>query len=844
MKNRFLLILFSVIFFSGASLNCFGDEKAIPGEVDSDIGEGKLKGRIVTSEELPVPNAKIDFAVRGKNYSVTTDRHGKFSVSLDEVARNDGFNVHVSKKDFDTATRAAIYKLHNLILDLGDITIYTASGNLPEEKHIIGNVLNGFAFEGLPNTVVAVEDSLGRTVSATTDDRGYFKIKSRYFAKGSTYVLTAYRKDYSVRNDLTVKITSIENETDNNPQRLYPLFGGIKGVVYNDNHPDNESSTTGLGSASVSIIDSNGSTLSQTTAANGTYFFGPPSHTSQIDFLLGQTYYLKVQATDHWEQAQIPISIESTGENQAPNIYMRVNAKISGTVSGPPANTTMVSLWTTRAPIRELARVKTTGNSFTFEDKRLIQGYEYKVKFSSPGYISTEATTSGLVAGTNTVNATLAPAPPPKDYITGRVGNFFPNPETTFVDDATVQIVRASDSSILYQSTTSNMAQIHTDLPQGEGSFRINVNLTNGENYLLRIIKNGFTGKSKIDYQEISFTYKSGSGASEVPLISAAGSNYYNLLHTNSGLVQSQMALYPLGVFVTVGAGSNEFKKDIKQTYEAFLTDKIGLTISARRETSIIYNRTHWTTHSQTEDASSFYIHIDDTANPIKALPPKAKHTVTLPFNGESVMGMVQSGIDGDLRTREWGLNSMTFFNFFVNKPVLVTVETMGSTDTVMTLYNKNGVTLQSDNNSGSGSNASITTSLLRGWYFAGVKGASNSTYGRYSIKASGVYSGTIPPTIYHLPKTYTCSTNAVLSYYQRASNQIIRSTADAQMYVAAPGEDGSNCEVELQRLGLVGDIVRGRFYGELRHIAPGAVATIPAGGTSSKGFFNIIRTE
>ena len=683
-KKFYSLILFSSSFV----IACFGSDKEIPGEIDSELGEGQVTGRVITSENLPVSGAVVTFSVRGTTYSATTPTNGRFSITLDKAARNDGFNVQITKTNFENANRAAVIKMHDLKLDLGDIPIYIVGHSQSVERTISGRVLNGFSYEGLSDSIVAIQDSLGRTVSATTDSKGQFVVTSRYFALGSSYQLSVYRSDYATRNDLTAQITAIENEADNTPMRLYPLFGGIKGVVYNDGNPSSNPSTTGLSGATVTITDSNGNSIPRTTNGAGEYSFGPPNYPAEIDFLLGETYFLNVSATDHWPQTNIPVKVTLTGENSAPNIYMRVQATISGNVTGPAGGTTTVTL-STAAPqiIKTLATTTTNGaGAYSFTIPDVIQGRRYTVSFSSPGYISQtlcvrssgppacDPSSNQITLGNNIVNVTLAAAPAPTSWITGRVGNYFPDPATNFVDGATVQILRASDRSILYTGTTSNMALIDASLPQGSGTFRINVNLTNGINYILRILKSGFSGDSDVNAQEVTFTYNQGGGAGQVPFVNVAGANYYNLLHANSGVSISQSVLFPIGVYVNVGTGSSSFPYDIKQTYEAFLTDKIGLTISARREISMVANRSNATLQNRREDASAFYIHLDDTANPISALPPGAKTSTTLALNGSSIPGIVHNGIRGDSRTTAWGLNQTSFYNFFVHEPGTVSL--------------------------------------------------------------------------------------------------------------------------------------------------------------------------
>jgi hypothetical protein len=93
-----------------------------------------------------------------------------------------------------------------------------------------------------------------------------------------------------------------------------------------------------------------------------------------------------------------------------------------------------------------------------------------------------------------------------------------------------------------------------------------------------------------------------------------------------------------------------------------------------------------------------------------------------------------------------------------------------------------------------------------------------------------------LSPTANYATNCGTNNGNLVLSWYD-ASGHLL--------YIAAPGEGGAcSATGTIEKHGPVGSIVRGRFDGSLRPIAPsGANATIQS-TLPYRGFFNVIRQE
>jgi fibronectin type 3 domain-containing protein len=100
---------------------------------------------------------------------------------------------------------------------------------------------------------------------------------------------------------------------------------------------------------------------------------------------------------------------------------------------------------------------------------------------------------------------------------------------------------------------------------------------------------------------------------------------------------------------------------------------------------------------------------------------------VTLIVDGSAVNATLTAGI------YHW-------YRFQTGTSGTYTIQTYGSTDTYMDLYQSNQTTLiTSDDDGGSGTNARISRTLSAGtWYYVKVRGYSSSTTGSYSIDVKG----------------------------------------------------------------------------------------------------------
>ena len=125
-----------------------------------------------------------------------------------------------------------------------------------------------------------------------------------------------------------------------------------------------------------------------------------------------------------------------------------------------------------------------------------------------------------------------------------------------------------------------------------------------------------------------------------------------------------------------------------------------------------------------------------DASNKISVRPTGGTTTVTtLTVNASAVSASLTAGDE------DW-------FKFQTSTSGTYAIETHGSTDTYMTLYQSNQTTvIENDDDSGSGTCSKITRTLSAStWYYVKVRGYSSLTTGSYTIDVIGGGSTTLNP--------------------------------------------------------------------------------------------------
>ncbi|MBX3722590.1 MAG: carboxypeptidase regulatory-like domain-containing protein [Turneriella sp.] len=539
-----------------------------------------------------------------------------------------------------------------------------------------------------------------------------------------------------------------------------------------------------------------------------------------------------------------------------------------------------------------LATTTTTGASgdFIFDTPLIQRGQSYKLTFEKTGYYSrligvpngtrpggclvsgvptsgtvfqSEVTVASIaVAGPNNAgNTTMSQLCDPSHCVKGTVKDYW---STLPVANADVRVFDGGWRT----ATTDNL-----------GQFTISGNFANTavDAYDVEVSKTGYTGATDVNKQTFKFTHNGVAVAcpSAAYDLNASGSSACGATAvgpTGGVNCDKYLVLYPIGIF----SNGDSFRNQIKQSYEKFLTEKAGLTISAR------VNDLQLTSGAgKNSDYDAFYIHLDNTpavlpsradtkwSNHVPVNPYSTKCTPTITSGcSPRANGVLTESIGNDNRIIPWDIKTYVYYNFYAAAPGSYTIETTGSTDTTMELIASTGASIRTDDDSGTGSNACIgagcqvvyNLNLLRGWYYIKIYAKNNNIFGFFDVNVTGPaqsesnYSTILSPDSGSTYPGYqsifgtatygtTCASNngnLVLSNY--VTNDTLNSGVSSfghMLYIAAPGENGGcNGTARLEKHGAIGEIIRGTFSGLLRPIAPsGANKTV-------NGFFNIIRQE
>lgn len=669
--------------------------------------------------------------------------------------------------------------------------------------------------------------------------------------------------------------------------------------------------TTGGAGVTVTLYTSSNTLIAQTTTdASGGFLFDGPSIVRDQEYKLTfekTGYYsrrisfsnsgyqsrpgLRSTASDIITEiddtSELKLGLEVTGHGILPgttiiNILNGTSIQISSTPSALSKTTLNFSPTpASRNGTRTLSSSTITGIGTTAD---LIAGLSVSGTGITAGTkinailtgtsvgLSTSATASGTSALTfaniyqtpvvikilnagpnNTGSVPMDPLPPPTHCVRGTVRDYWSNSP---VQSATVAI---NDGG--WRTGTTGPAPAAGPIPAlAAGEFYIQGNFSNTtvNAYDVEISKTGYTGSTQVAKQTFKFTHDGVASCPGTPYnidsVNACGATSAN------ETCVTRLVLHPLGIHGVINGSSRSFDQQVKQTYEKFLTEKNGLTISGRTGALQLTSGPQ-----KNNDYHGIYLHFDNTpfsisdrpdtkwSNnvPVNPLPTKCTPTVTTNCSPRA-NGVITESIGNDNRIISWDIKTYTYYHFYAAAPGSYTVETTGSTDTKITLISQTGAVEGSDDDSGSGSNARIVKNLLRGWYYIKVEGKNNNVFGFFDVSVTGPtqaesnYSTMLSPAVESyqtISGSATYSTNCapnngnlVISWYDAAGHVL---------YVAAPGENGG-CSVTatIEKHGPIGEIIRGRFEGSMRPIAPsGANATI-SGTLPSKGYFNIIRQE
>ncbi|KPA12566.1 peptidase domain protein [Candidatus Magnetomorum sp. HK-1] len=738
------------------------------------VETGRVSGQVYDQAlENPLAEVTVAMKVGDETYETKSGEDGAFVLITGPVDRGVGYNLTFTK-DQKVANRSVVFFLPTLRIDMGQVLLYTETQTTCQ---VTGKVLDDFSNTPLMGAEISFINSQNQTISTQTDDSGDFVISDAFFQSKSTYAFSISKSQY-LPQYATVTISGETNTIDQNPVHLFLSYGAIRGVIMDDE------TGSPLAYAMISVKDSQNNTICGNTDEKGQFRLNSPY------LYLGQTYSVAV-SKDNYASQNMDVTLALPGDNTISNtpITLKIGAQISGIVTSPDGvpleGVTVQALDDSNTAFS--ADTDSQGR-FTLSNMDLRKSAQYTLTFTHEHYENSSIQTSAIVEGTNNVGTiTLIPKNTSggTHTITGRVVNSWDNTQG-LVANVTIKDHDNIDRTATCDSQT--------------GAFEISGKFIPHLDYAIQAQLSNFTGEQDVDYAQLIVT----------------------ITEDDSQDVGS-ISLYPKGIYFKISGQSYGYQTDVKQSWEKFLTEKIGFTLAARDNDDL-------------ETASSVYVHTDDLVQ-IPQIPGGVQSSY-VPINGHKTTSAITSGTLSDSRTHsEAGprnhpatlpslkMSNAVMHHFYVSNAGTFTIETSGEIAPYLrlTLYHGSGSVVQTVSNSAN-ANANISQqSLETGWYFVQAAGINDTIYGLYEIGIQG--------TEQTSGNTGTWLTDdIILSWYN---------SSDQSIYIAGENETGSTGTISITHMGGVGKIVRGTFSGTLR-----AVDNTGRTIVLSNGFFNVIRSE
>ena len=766
-------------------------------------GVGVITGYVMTDNNIALEQVEVSILVKENLYSVFTNEDGKFRLSVPAAQRNEGYNLSFAKNNFNEANHAVIFETPNLRIDIDKFVMKVIGHEKAALRSIEGFLLDDFSENPLQGATIYIENALSTSVTAVSTVNGFFSVSDSFFVEGSTYVVSIYKDNYVPRSNIVVGITGIRNYINNKvPVRLYKKYGKITGRVVDENG-------TPLSGASVRTVDSLKVGNSSVTSSDGVFSF------SSEYLYLGTIYSLEVAKTNY-QTKSYSVQVEITGANNVGDLAIVPDVSITGIVTQSGTSTPLanVSISIMNFSHGTLETTTNASGMYTLNHSNLTTGATYNLLVMKNGYgVQRNVSTGVLAVGPNTKNISLVSLPTASNAITGIIRSYYFGEEIPSVN---VYVVDADDALRGY--TTDE-----------DGHFIINGNFRVGQSYKLSFSKNlvasgiNYTGNglgTNIYESSFSFVYN-GSGATPYDL---------------TPIYRSDLVLYPIGIFIKDVQDNvirKSFTYSIKQTFEEFLDNRVGLVISAREQPIDIKVKDLGGTG---DDSNTFYIYMANKDYPLNAINAGYAYT-TVPVNGPPVNVTQYERLETDTRAAAYDIRSYSLLRFFISNPSYVTISTDSTyLDTYISLY-KDNVLVTEDDDSGELFNAKIRRNLPKGWYIIKVKSKYDTAWGDYNVK---VTADTPQIAFFNqaLPINFTTTSetgDVILSYYNKNRHIV---------YISGVGEVGSSSSLTLEKFGTRDQIIRGSFYGSLIAISENKSIFNIGSSTQDQGFFNIIRQE
>jgi len=253
------------------------------GKIDGIVYEDTNDNGTQDANESGIEGVKVSIAQNGNTRIVTTDKEGKYSVT---VAPNSAVTVDI---DDSTVPGGSTHKEGEdpITVTVGDNeTVTVVDGYKPADdrgtiKGVIYNDLNGDGVRnanepGLEGVTVEITDSEGNTQTVQTDENGTYTVLAPTGDATITInedTLPGGSKQTGGTNPSTVTVVKDETATDSDGYQLQIPHGTIEGVVYYDEDAkgSQDPSEKGIPNVHVSVIDNKGSIQTLITDKDGKY---------------------------------------------------------------------------------------------------------------------------------------------------------------------------------------------------------------------------------------------------------------------------------------------------------------------------------------------------------------------------------------------------------------------------------------------------------------------------------------------------------------------------------------------------------------------------------------------
>jgi len=722
--------------------------------------------------ETVLENVTVSIKVGDQTYETHSGADGTFILTTGAVDRSVGYNLRFTKDQL-VANRSLVFVLPNLRMDMGDVRLYPETQTISQ---VSGQVLDDFTSSPLAGAEVSFINSQNQTISTTTDVSGAFEISDDYFQSGSTYAFSISKSQYLPQYS-TVTISGESNTIDQNPVHLYLSYGTINGTIMDDE------SGSPLAYAMVTVKDSQNNTICANTDQKGQFQLTSPY------LHLGQNYSVTV-SKENYEDQTLSVTLSLPGENiiSSTPVSLSIEAIITGkvisTLNAPISN---VRVTATDASGNSFSEETDENGVFTMIGMDLHKSSTSTLNFSHDNYENNSLEVTSIQQGTNDVGTvTLDPKAQGSGThtIIGRVVNSWDTSQGLLAS------IMIKDHDNIERKVTCDNA----------GNFQVAGMFIPDLEYLLYASMADFTGE-----QERS-----------------RGQKIVTISHDDSQNI-GNILLYPTGIYFKINDQSYGYQTDLKQTWEKFLTEKTGFTLTARDTNDL-------------ETSSSIYVHTDDIIQ-LTQVPGDVQSSY-IAVNGDTKSAAITSGTMSDQRTHSVAgprnhastlpslkMSNSVMHHFHITDAGTFTIETSGEIAPYLTLQllDANGAIISTVSNSAN-SNANINQqSLQPGWFFVKVSGINDTIYGIYNIGISGT------EQVSGNTGTWTTD-NIIISWYD---------TSDQSLYIAGKNEASSTGSIDITMMGGVGKLVRGTFSGTLC-----AVDTTGRPIELSNGFFNVIRSE